>query len=118
MARHAAVDLALIFGVAPKPPEPERLSHDAFLEVRAALRAAAFELAPADDAEARLASLRGMYEPFLNSLACYFVMDVPHFLRPRRKRDNWQTTAWQTPPGAEKNPNISSDLCAISSGTP
>ena len=104
MARHAAVDLALIFGVAPKPPDPERLPHDAFLEVRAALRAAAFELAPADDAEARLAALRGMYEPFLNSLARYFVMDVPHFLRPHRKRDNWQTTAWQTPSRRSEEP--------------
>jgi hypothetical protein len=98
MARHAAVDLALIFGAKPRPPEPDRLPHEAFLQLRSALLAAQIELEPAGEAESRLAELRGMYEPFINALARRFVMDAPTFLPRRAKRDNWQSTAWKSAP--------------------
>ena len=90
MARHAAVDLTLVFGVRPRPPTVDRLPADASRALRAAL-------GPADAADARLAEVRGMYEPFLQALADHFRLTLPPVAAGGSTADNWQRSAYMTP---------------------
>ena len=88
MARHAAVDLTLIFGVKPVPPAVDRLPPDARRTLMAALR-------PSDAtvADGGLDDLRGMYEPFLAGLADYFLLSLPPVAAGGSTADNWQRSA-------------------------
>lgn len=94
MARHAAVDLALVFHTPPRPVEPERLSPDAWQRLCQQVRAAGLELRQGPAVESKLAELRGMYEPFVNALAHYFHFLLPPLFTEKIAVDNWQTSAW------------------------
>ena len=94
MARHAAVDLALVFRVPPLPPEPDRLDGDQIGRLREALGGVKLTLREDAAAAARLAELRAMYEPFVNALARYFLLTLPPILPEQSPVDNWQTSAW------------------------
>jgi hypothetical protein len=94
MARHAAVDLALVFYTPPRPVEPERLPPDAWQRLCQQIRAAGLELRQGPAVEAKLAELRGMYEPFVNALAHYFHFLLPPLFTEKTAVDNWQTSAW------------------------
>jgi hypothetical protein len=95
MARHTAVDLALVLKTPPVPPEPNRLSEEQLRRLRQTLRDAGVELAEGPEADARLAELRGMYEPFVNALAQRFLFHVPPVMLEPPEADNWQRSAWQ-----------------------
>jgi len=91
MARHAVVDLAQLFNYHPGE-HADRLPPDEFKRLRSALLAAGLEL---DDPEGnRLAKLRRMYEPYIQSLADYLNMTLPVWIPPAARKDNWETTAW------------------------
>jgi hypothetical protein len=103
IARHAAVDLCLVFKLSTSAPEPNRLSSADFRVLFERLKAAGGvmrdEVAAAEPAEiarmeSRLAELRGMYEPFVNSMADYLSFKLPKFYSERPTSDNWQTSAW------------------------
>jgi hypothetical protein len=94
MARHAAVDLALVFRTPPRAPDPDRLPGPAFQRLLEALKGAGVEVREGEAVAARLAELRGMYEPFVQALAGYFLLAVPPFLPAKPAVDNWQTSAW------------------------
>jgi hypothetical protein len=103
MARHAAVDLCLVFKMMPQAPEPNRLSSPSFQILFERLKAdggvMSPEMAAADPPkigaiESQLAELRGMYEPFVNGLAQYLSFKLPGFYSEQAKADNWQTSAW------------------------
>ena len=90
MARHAAVDLTLIFGVQPRPPAADRLPPDA----RRALHEALGRNAPPAPADDRLSQIRGMYEPFLDALAAHFLLSLPPLAAGGSAADNWQRSAY------------------------
>jgi hypothetical protein len=94
MARHAAVDLALVFGRPPIAPDPDRLPAARLQQLRQMLREAGLELREDPVADARLAELRGMYEPFVHALAQFFLLALPPILPEKAVVDNWQTSAW------------------------
>ncbi|MBA2338973.1 MAG: two pore domain potassium channel family protein [Pyrinomonadaceae bacterium] len=94
MARHAMVDLSQVFLTPPLAPEPDRLPHERFLQLRDALASAGVTLCNEPTAEARLAELRGMYEPYVNALAELLLFDLPAWIHVTEKTDNWQTSAW------------------------
>ena len=94
MARHAAVDLALVFDTQPHPVEPDRLPPDAWQRLCDMLRASGLELRQGPAVEAKLAELRGMYEPFVNALARFFHFQLPLLFSEKVSVDNWQTSAW------------------------
>jgi hypothetical protein len=95
MARHAAVDLALIFNRPPRiPPQPDRLPADAWLRLRHELVAAGLAVRDGPAVDGKLAELRGMYEPFVDALARYFHFALPPFHSEKQPVDNWQTSAW------------------------
>jgi Ion channel len=94
MARHAAVDLALVFRTPPRPPDPDRLSETDLARLLESLRGAGLEVRDAPAVARALAELRGLYEPFVNALAAYFRFALPPFQPEKPPVDNWQTSAW------------------------
>jgi hypothetical protein len=104
MARHAAVDLGLVFHTPPLAPESNRLPPADFDRLRASLTAAGLPFRDGPVAEA-LEELRGLYEPFVNALAAYFCLPLPPFQPDKPPVDNWQTSAWmKRSPGLEGLP--------------
>jgi hypothetical protein len=106
MARHAAVDIALIFNIPPckvKNTESRRelpADHADFLQQLGALAGDLPQI------EAKLTKLRGMYEPFLDGLALHFVLALPPVIATKQIDDNWQRSAWMPrAPGIEKLPS-------------
>jgi hypothetical protein len=94
MARHAAVDLALVFSTPPLPPRPDRLPEADFTRLQESLRDAGVSLRDGAGMEKALAEVRILYEPFVNALASYFQFALPPFQPDRPPVDNWQTTPW------------------------
>jgi hypothetical protein len=94
MARHAVVDLALVFKVPPLAPNPDRLPAEKLQGLREKLKQVGLDLRADPAGEAKLAELRNMYEPFVNALAHYFVLSLPPIDPEHITVDNWQTSAW------------------------
>jgi hypothetical protein len=92
IARHAAVDLAQIFGTSPKDPVVDRLPPGDFARLRDALADAGIVLNAS--AEERLAGLRAMYEPYVNALSQRLLMSLPAWIVTAAQNDDWQTSAW------------------------
>jgi hypothetical protein len=94
MARHTAVDLALVFKTPPRPPSADRLPPDRLDELRRRLRAAGLTLAEGGAVDAKLKELRELYEPFVNALSHALLFRLPPLVPDHQPVDNWQTTAW------------------------
>jgi hypothetical protein len=110
VARHAAVDLALVFHTPPRPPDPERLPAERLRHLRELLRAAGLELRAGAAAEKELAELRALYEPFVNALAERFLFALPPVVSDKPAVDNWQTSAWtHRTPGLGSLPGLASE---------
>jgi hypothetical protein len=103
MARHAAVDLCLVFKIKPTAPAPDRLPPESFQILRERLLTAGGVIPGEGEAaepseiaafQKRLSELRAMYEPFVNGLSQYLSFTLPRFYPERLTADNWQTSAW------------------------
>ncbi len=107
IARHAAVDLGLVFKIRPIPPQPTRLDSNGFQNLVDQLRVEGIPCPDGDAIEQRLAELRGMYEPFVNGLAQLLLIKLPGFYPERPTADNWQTSAWMPrTPGIRDLPGL------------
>ncbi len=105
MARHASVDLLLVFGLEPLALEgPEvhsrdhrgghdRLSTNQFTELTGMLAAAGVRLRTDATAQEQLAELRGLYEGQVAALGRYLAMPLPPFFSAEPKRDTWMKVA-------------------------
>lgn len=94
MARHACVDLCLIFLLRPERSPHPRLTPDEFDALAAA------ELPDAATRRAawqRFVELRDLYEPFLVALGRYFMFRLPRCVPEGEVVDNWQTSRWTEP---------------------
>ncbi len=94
IARHAAVDLAQIYGTPPMDSKLNRLSSDDFVRMRDALAEVGLRLRHEEDAEKRLYEMRRMYEPFVNALADHLLLNLPPWIPATKTVDDWQTSAW------------------------
>jgi hypothetical protein len=94
MARHAIVDLAQVFGIPPRDPAPDRLPAEDWKQLRSVLGAAGVKLTEGAVADSRLAELRGMYEPYVEPLAEFLLVELPPWSPGLDVYDNWQTSAW------------------------
>jgi hypothetical protein len=94
MARHAAVDLALVFRTPPLAPDPDRLPAERLAHLRELLAGAGLKLHGGEAFDAKLAELRGMYEPFVNAIGQYLLFALPYVVADKPTVDNWQTSAW------------------------
>jgi hypothetical protein len=110
MARHAAVDLALVLKAPPRSPENDRLSDGDLQRLREMLREADLELRDGAAVAERLTELRGLYEPFVNALARHFLFTLPAIVPQESVTDNWQRSAWMPrSPGIGELPTATSD---------
>ncbi|HEY2461838.1 MAG TPA: potassium channel family protein [Candidatus Acidoferrum sp.] len=94
IARHAVVDLSQVFGTAPKPLPQERLTAAGLRIIRDKLEQHGLKLRDDAEADAKLHSLRLMYEPYIYALATYLEQGLPPWIPTKKGKDNWQTTAW------------------------
>jgi hypothetical protein len=94
MARHAAVDLAMVFDARPLPPSPDRLPEADLARLQEQLRAAGLKLREGPAACAAIKELRGLYEPFVTALASHLLLVLPPFQPDKPPVDNWQTSPW------------------------
>lgn len=96
MARHAVVDLAIVFGTALRKPKRDRLSGAELEHLRSVLAEAGLKLHRGPEADQKLTELRQMYEPYVYSLSKYFHITVPPWMFESPQLDNWQMSAWDT----------------------
>jgi hypothetical protein len=94
IARHAAVDLAQVYGTPPMNPKLSRLSHDDFARMRDALAEVELVLRQGEATEQRLYDIRRMYEPFVNAIAEHLLLNLPPWIQTTKTVDDWQTSAW------------------------
>ncbi len=90
-ARHAAVDLALVLKAPPLKPSNDRLAPTELAYLQQMLRDEGVTIRPSE--EARLAELRAMYEPFLESLAQRLLFNLPPIVQHGKVIDNWQRSS-------------------------
>jgi hypothetical protein len=91
MARHTCVDLCLVIWLPHTAPREERLTA---AELDRLLAKDSKVAASTAEQVNRLGELRLLYEPFLQSLADYFMFRLPRFFPDRPAADNWQSSAW------------------------
>jgi hypothetical protein len=95
MSRHAAVDLAQVFGASPDGGE-DRLPPAQLARMRAFLSAASVPLTEGAEADAKLAELRALYEPYVATLSVYLRMPLPPWMPRDHRPDDWETSAWES----------------------
>jgi hypothetical protein len=94
MARHAAVDLSLVFNQPPRAPDPDRLATAEMARLVEMLRGAGLPIRDEPALAKALAELRELYEPFVCALANYFEFTLPAVVPPKAAVDNWRTSPW------------------------
>jgi hypothetical protein len=95
MARHAAVDITLIFAL--RPPDPKRVPARAVqAQFKTMLEKIGRQPEEFPGLESRFAELRALYEPFVDSLAHHFVLTLPPVAPTIHIDDNWQRSAWMS----------------------
>jgi len=95
IARHAAVDLAQIFIKSPRALALDRLPPSSLTALRNMLAQAGFTLQEGVAAEQKLRELRQMYEPHVQALSEYLLMDLPPWFCVTHMPDSWQTSPWE-----------------------
>jgi hypothetical protein len=110
MARHAAVDLALVLKTPPLWPGTDRFPESKHQELRDQMLNAGLRLHEQTTRTSKLSDLRGMYEPFVNAIAQRFLFTLPMILPEQAAIDNWQRSA-QMPrtPGIGDLPRVGAD---------
>ena len=93
ICRHTVVDLAQVFYTPPES-KADRLPPAELERLRAALSQTPYKLNGSPEADAKMAKLRAMYEPYAEALAKRFAVDLPPWILSREITDNWRTTAW------------------------
>jgi len=95
MARHAVVDISQIFNTRPVAFDQERMSDEDLAHLRSLLARAGLPLRGGAEADEKLRSLRRLYEPYVNGLACHLLIPLPPWLPAGAHKDNWQTSAFE-----------------------
>ena len=93
MARHAAVDLSQVVNIVPVAPVPDRLPPADLARLKTLLAEAGQPVRAMPEADAKLAQLRDLYEPYINALALLLDMRLPGWLPDPTSHDNWEITA-------------------------
>ncbi len=93
MARHALVDLAQIFGLAPVADAPDRLPPEDYKQLFALLCQSGISVCRDDFSADRLRQMRALYEGYAQALSRYLAMPLPPWISNQTHKDNWQTVA-------------------------
>jgi hypothetical protein len=92
MARHAIVDLSLVFNVIPVSDCSSRLTPETWQIIQDRLRSASIPLATTSSDS--LALVREQYEPYVVAMANRLRLDLPPFVEEQPVQDNWDSTGW------------------------
>ena len=95
IARHAVVDLSIVFRMSPAELDSDRLPPADLAKLTDVLTASGLKLRTPLEAEGRLAEFRHMYEPYAFSLAKFFCLDLPPWIGEENGSDNWEVSAWE-----------------------
>jgi hypothetical protein len=96
MARHAVVDLSIVFDTPPCEPDQDRLPAADLDQLTAELTGLGFSLSTDAAIHEKLRNLRHMYEPYLYALGNHLCLDIPPWIPATGQVDNWRTSAWDT----------------------
>jgi hypothetical protein len=94
MARHAVVDLSIVFDTQPCEPDQDRLPSADLSRLLTALESYGFNISNSTGNVQKLKDLRRLYEPYLYSLAGYLCLAMPPWIPESNYVDNWQTSTW------------------------
>jgi len=94
MARHAVVDVAQVINARYDPHVPDRLRSEDLAQLRKALAERGVTVNDGEDAEKKLAHLRSLYEPYVESLSQRLFLTVPPWQAAEHRKDNWQGGPW------------------------
>ena len=106
MARHAVVDLAQIFSLAPIKDVPDRLPVERYDQLYALLCQSGVSVCRDSQSYERLRELRGLYEGYAEALGKYLCMPLPPWMADQPHKDNWLTVA-RVRAQAESDPSAS-----------
>ncbi len=109
IARHAVVDLALIFETPPEFTGPDRLPPANLERIFTVLTNTGSLTRKDGDANPRLTELRALYEPYVNALSRRFHLALPAWISETAPPDNWLQSAW-FPRKHVKRPGSSSGI--------
>jgi Ion channel len=91
MARHAVVDLYVIFRLAPVSPPVDRLPPAEEKRLEGFLAAAGVRMRTDEASVANFMALRAMYEPYVQSLSTFLIMPLPAWIPSEGAHDSWHT---------------------------
>lgn len=97
MARHAVIDLSLVFISGPIALYPDRLPPEKLAELRLSLAGHGQRLQEGEAVDRKLQELRLLYEPYINALAAYFQATLPPWIAEEGWTDNWRGSFWEQP---------------------
>jgi hypothetical protein len=110
IARHAVVDLSLVFRTRLREPGQDRLPPEQLATLRELLAAHGVKLRADAGSDEKLAQLRWQYEPYVCTLARYFRIEVPAWIATGDRDDNWQANVWDRRSGARKQSGPDGDI--------
>lgn len=93
MARHAMVDLAQIFSLAPLSNGPDRLPQDRYKQLHDFLCQAGVSVCTDAHSADRLRDMRALYEGYATALSNYLRMPLPPWISDQPHKDNWLAVA-------------------------
>jgi len=93
VGRHAVGDLTSIFRLEPRIPAEDRLTPEAVQGLWEVARSRGVLTEEYTSASERLRAIRAVYEPYLQALSAYLLMDLPPWVPSAGASDNWETTA-------------------------
>ena len=93
MARHALVDLAQIFHLAPVTGAPDRLPPQLSGQLYEMLCQGGVNVCRDDKSIDRLTEMRALYEGYAEALSSYLGMPLPPWMTDHPRKDNWLAVA-------------------------
>ena len=93
MARHAMVDLAQIFMLAPLNAASDRLPQQRYEELYGLLCQSGVSVCRDQASYERLQDMRKLYEGYAAALSSHFRMPLPPWISTQPHKDNWQAVA-------------------------
>jgi hypothetical protein len=104
MARHALVDLAQIFSLAPVKDSPDRLPPERYEQLYELLCKSGVKVCRDGHSIERLRDMRALYEGYAQALSDYLRMPLPPWISDRPHKDNWLAVAKLRARTEEANP--------------
>jgi hypothetical protein len=93
MARHALVDLAQIFSLAPVRNAPDRLPPERYEKLYAMLCQSGVSVCRDGASYERLTDMRALYEGYAEALSDFLCMPLPPWIADQPHKDNWLAVA-------------------------